>query len=63
MQGNALFQEFKGALTENFVAQELNLKHFKDIYYWTSKGTAEQGYNLRMISVVRPLAIARGRIH
>jgi len=41
LEGNALFQEFKGALTENYVVQELQRKHLNDIYYWTSEGEAE----------------------
>lgn len=42
LDGNELFKEFKGALTEQYVLQEL--KTMKDIstYYWTAdRGTAE----------------------
>ena len=42
LDGNELFKEFKGALTEQYVLQEL--KTLKDIstYYWTAdRGTAE----------------------
>jgi len=36
-----VFEEFKGALTEQYVLQELWSMNFKSIYYWTSAATAE----------------------
>ena len=37
-----IFEEFKGALTEQFVLSELAGKDFiRNIYYWTSEATAE----------------------
>ena len=36
-----VFEEFKGALTEQYVLQELSSMNFKSIYYWTSAATAE----------------------
>jgi predicted AAA+ superfamily ATPase len=37
-----VFQEFKGALTEQFVLQELSsFSGIRNIYYWTSDATAE----------------------
>ena len=41
LEGDRLFQEFKGSLTENFVALELHDEHFDGLYYWTSPGIAE----------------------
>lgn len=39
VKGNSIFTEFKGALTEQYVLQQLKLKH--DPYYW-SKPNARQ---------------------
>lgn len=33
LEGDQLFQEFKGSLTENFVAMELHDKSFDGLYY------------------------------
>ncbi|MBA7577497.1 hypothetical protein ES708_19350 [subsurface metagenome] len=42
LEGNVIFEEFKGAITEQFVLQQLlDIKKF-DIYYWSAqKSTAE----------------------
>ena len=40
--GTRIFEEFKGALTEQYVLSELAVKSFiRNIYYWTSEATAE----------------------
>ncbi len=42
LEGNRVFEEFKGALTEQYVLQELILnKRFDASHYWTSNGKAE----------------------
>ena len=42
LDGIKIFEEFKGALTEQFVLSELAGKSFiRGIYYWTSEATAE----------------------
>ncbi|MBD5085151.1 MAG: ATP-binding protein [Clostridiales bacterium] len=42
LDGNALFKEFKGALTEQYVLQQLKTLKGLNIYYWTAeRGTAE----------------------
>lgn len=42
LDGNALFTEFKGALTEQYVLQQLKTLPDLSIYYWTAeRGTAE----------------------
>lgn len=42
LEGNALFTEFKGALTEQFVLQQLKTKEGLQVWYWTNdRGTAE----------------------
>jgi len=37
---NELFQEFRGAIVENYIAQELVHSHYS-LFYWTSEGKAE----------------------
>lgn len=42
LDGNELFKEFKGALTEQYVLQQLKTLHRLETYYWTNeKGSAE----------------------
>lgn len=42
LEGSRLFEEFKGALTEQYVCQELQLfKRMQTNYYWTSSSMAE----------------------
>ena len=42
LDGNVIFEEFKGALTEQFVFQQLNDKPEITLYYWSaSRSTAE----------------------
>lgn len=42
LDGNDLFEEFKGSLTEQYVLQQLKTKSEIDIYYWSNdKGNAE----------------------
>lgn len=42
LDGSRIFEEFKGALTEQFVCQELmTLPRLQANYYWTSSATAE----------------------
>lgn len=42
LDGNELFKEFKGALTEQYVLQQLKTKHDLEVYYWSSeRGNAE----------------------
>ena len=42
LDGNNLFKEFKGALTEQYVLQQLEAIKNLNIYYWTNdRGTAE----------------------
>ena len=57
---NELFMEFKGALTENFVAQELRRQYFEDIYYWTSSGEAEVDFIVSAKQKIYPLEVKSG---
>jgi predicted AAA+ superfamily ATPase len=58
LDGNDLFREFKGALTEQYVLQQL--KTMKDIqaYYWTNdRNSAEIDFLLDNGSMVIPLEV------
>lgn len=45
LDGNELFKEFKGALTEQYVLQQLKTMKGLNIYYWTAeRGTAEVNF-------------------
>ncbi|MGE3919433.1 MAG: ATP-binding protein [Gammaproteobacteria bacterium] len=52
-----LFTEFKGALTENLVAQEIKNTHHEALYYWTSSGTAEVDFIVAYEGKIYPLEI------
>ncbi|MBS0626829.1 MAG: DUF4143 domain-containing protein [Verrucomicrobia bacterium] len=60
MDGNALFTEFKGVLTENYVAQELMATQSKALYYWASEGTAEVNFLLEKEHEIYPLEVKAG---
>lgn len=59
IHGDALFQEFHGALTENFVAQELAFHHER-LHYWTSDNRAEVDFVLQQDNLVYPLEVKSG---
>ena len=60
LEGHLLFQEFKGALTENYVALELHDKHFDGLYYWTSEGIAEVDFVISKDRQIFPLEVKAG---
>ncbi len=60
LEGNQLFQEFKGSLTENFVATELHDEHFDGLYYWSSNGTAEIDFVISTEHLIFPLEVKAG---
>jgi predicted AAA+ superfamily ATPase len=60
IDGNALFMEFKGALTENFIAQELTVSRQNGLYYWASEGTAEIDFLLESDHEIVPLEVKAG---
>ncbi|MFC1617294.1 ATP-binding protein [Candidatus Margulisiibacteriota bacterium] len=55
-----LFLIFRGALTENFVCQEL-VQTGKSLYYWTSDGKAEVDFILSFENNVYPLEVKAGK--
>lgn len=60
LDGDQLFQEFKGSLTENYVALELYNKYFDQLYYWSSEGRAEVDFLIAVEQHVYPLEVKGG---
>lgn len=58
LDGNELFTEFKGALTEQYVLQQLKTIKGLNIYYWTAeRGTAEVDFVIDDGSDVIPVEV------
>ncbi|OPZ99661.1 MAG: hypothetical protein BWY70_00911 [Bacteroidetes bacterium ADurb.Bin408] len=56
-EGNRLFTEFKGAITENYILQSL-VTQFKDIpYYWSSGNTAELDFIVQYKNEIIPIEV------
>lgn len=60
LDGHRLFEEFKGALTENFAAQMLQNHYQDNLYYWESSGTAEVDFVINKENTIFPLEIKSG---
>ncbi|EKD41241.1 MAG: hypothetical protein ACD_73C00792G0004 [uncultured bacterium] len=60
LQGDLLFTEFKGALTENYVVQELMAIRDQALFYWTSQGKAEVDFLLELDGDIYPLEVKSG---
>ena len=61
LDGNAIFTEFKGALTENFVHQQLLLNEENDVYYWTNENsTAEVDFVIQNEEEIIPIEVKAG---
>lgn len=56
---NELFQEFRGAITENYIAQELIHSGYQ-LYYWTSEGRAEVDFIIEKEGSIYPLEVKSG---
>jgi predicted AAA+ superfamily ATPase len=56
LEGNRIFEEFKGALTEQYVLQEMVTNGITP-YYWSSSGTAEVDFVFRHGSDIYPLEV------
>jgi len=56
-EGNRLFTEFKGALTENFVLQGLADKYESMPRYWTSEGQAEVDFIIQKGNNIIPIEV------
>lgn len=61
LEGNRLFTEFKGALTEQYVMQELSAQNFDYIGYWTNeRSTAEVDFVIQHKGEVVPIEVKSG---
>lgn len=52
-----LYTEFKGAITENFVLNELIKTQKTPVYYWTSDNSAEVDFVIQVSSYVIPIEV------
>lgn len=58
LQGSSLFEEAKGALTEQYVAQELHLRQDLDVYYWSSDTShAEVDFLVQAAETIYPVEV------
>ena len=58
LQGNFIFEEFKGALTEQFVLQQLKIAKEIAIYYWSAENaTAEIDFLIQHGDKVIPIEV------
>lgn len=58
LDGNALFREFKGALTEQYVLQQLMSEALMVVHYWSAAhGIAEVDFVLQYKNMVVPLEV------
>jgi hypothetical protein len=61
IEGNTIFTEYKGALTEQFVMQELTALPVDHIGYWTNeRSTAEVDFVLQQGGEVIPIEVKAG---
>ena len=60
LDGNAIFEEFKGALTEQFVLQELRASGNAPAYWEADGGTAEVDFVAQFGSSIVPIEVKAG---
>lgn len=60
VEGDQIFVEFKGSLTENYVAQALKAAHGGFLFYWTSERDAEVDFLLEYDGEIFPLEVKSG---
>ncbi len=58
IDGNKVFEEFKGSLTEQFVMQQLRLNYKRDIFYWSSeKSSGEIDFIIQHKNEIVPIEV------
>lgn len=58
LEGNRLFEEFKGALTEQYVLQQLQVNPENDIFYWSAENaSAELDFLIQTDEKIVPLEV------
>jgi predicted AAA+ superfamily ATPase len=60
LEQEGIFRQFKGALAECFVAEELISHGFSKLYYWTSSGNAEIDFVVPRETQILPLEVKSG---
>ena len=61
VQGKRLFTEYRGALAENYVAQQLVAAGHRDLYYWRSPGgKAELDFLCELGETIVPVEVKAG---
>jgi predicted AAA+ superfamily ATPase len=60
ISGDQFFKEFKGAIAENYVAQELRKIYGYSPFYWTSNGKAEIDYIIKQKGKCIPIKVKSG---
>ena len=56
-EGNRLFSEFKGALTENYILQSLVAQYEVSPRYWSSGATAEVDFTIQRANDILPIEV------
>lgn len=58
IEGNALFEEFKGALTEQYVLQQLKTIPYLPVHYWSAeRSEAELDFVIQLNSEIFPIEV------
>ena len=58
LEGNTIFSEFKGALTEQYVLQQLNSTNEYVIYYWSAeRSKAEVDFIVQFNGLIVPVEV------
>jgi uncharacterized protein len=61
IEGNMLFSQFKGAITEQFIMQHLQLKPNRTITYWTNeRSTSEVDFVMQENGKIIPIEVKSG---
>jgi len=60
VEGNRLFDEYKGAFTENIVATELKSLDLGNLHYWLSGSQAEVDFLLECADAIIPFEVKSG---
>lgn len=65
LDGNKIFTEYKGAITEQFVHQQLTQQKHEGVYYWTNdRSTAEVDFIIQKGNEVIPIEVkAETNVH
>lgn len=60
LEPTALFSEYNGAFTENFVACELISHGHEELFYWTSGNAAEVDFIIANNGIIMPIEVKSG---